>query len=176
MIWFLKLLFRSLWGSTMEFRMMTSDGIFTLHPEEKREKTRKGYHMSIIRCYKCRLVWKCLSDLLVYEFTFWPACSHVCSVSPDCMPTTWEHESNGSIYWKHLVEYNSVLESDNCRIRGLFCAHWQESHMNTRLNTCVIVSMLIVLCEKAQKILVGTDVRVKWWIYLAGFCFFFMCV
>lgn len=35
MIWFLKLLLRSLCGRTIELSMMTSDGIFTLQPEEK---------------------------------------------------------------------------------------------------------------------------------------------
>lgn len=34
MIWFLKLLLRSLCGRTMELSMMTSDGIFTLQPDE----------------------------------------------------------------------------------------------------------------------------------------------
>lgn len=46
MIWFLKLLLRSLCGRTIELSMMTSDGIFTLQPDERERKAEMSHQMN----------------------------------------------------------------------------------------------------------------------------------
>lgn len=43
MIWFLKLLLRSLCGRTMELSMITSDGIFTLQPDEMEREALRSH-------------------------------------------------------------------------------------------------------------------------------------
>lgn len=82
MIWFLKLLFRSLCGRTIEFNTITSDGMFTLQPVEiqnifllKHTSTLFTHLLTkILRCMDFMLLLLCYSAKYMISKLKWHPC------------------------------------------------------------------------------------------------------